>query len=95
MYPPLTFVKNKWIYWRHGFEASDDGTTTNAIRRVNDKMFKCFDKSVSTSDSSQNNLRRKTCLIIVTDVNMTSKRAFLQKVKVLLASTTENGVLLE
>ena len=28
--------------------------------------------------SSKNNLRRKTCLIIVADVNMTSKRAYLQ-----------------
>ena len=36
-------------------------------------------------------MRRNTCLIIVTDVNMTSKRAFLQKVKVLLTSTTEKG----
>ena len=36
----------------------------------------------------------KTCLIIVTDVNMTSKRAFLQKVTVLLNSTTEKGVYL-
>ena len=35
---------------------------------------------MSTSDSQQNNLRRKTCLIIVTDVNMTSKRAFLKKI---------------
>ena len=32
---------------------------------------------------------KKTCLIIVTDVNMTSKRAFLQKVTVLLNSTTK------
>ena len=36
-----------------------------------------------------NNLRRKACLIIVNDVNMTSKRAFLQKVTVLLNLTTE------
>ena len=70
---------------------SDDVTTTKAIRRVNDKMFLCFDTSMSTSDSQQNNLRRKTCLIIVTDVNMTSKRAILQKVTVLPASTTKKG----
>ena len=44
---------------------------------------------MSTSDSLQNNLRRKPSLIIVTDVNMTLKRAFLQKVTVLLNSTTE------
>ena len=44
---------------------------------------------MSTSDSLQNNLRRKPSLNIVTDVNMTLKRAFLQKVTVLLNSTTE------
>ena len=44
---------------------------------------------MSTSDLLQNNLRRKPSLIIVTDVNMTLKRAFLQKVTVLLNSTTE------
>ena len=44
---------------------------------------------MSTSDSLQNNLRRKPSLIIVTDFNMTLKRAFLQKVTVLLNSTTE------
>ena len=37
----------------------------------------------------------KTCLIIETDVNMTSKRAFLHKVTVLLSSTTEKRGLLE
>ena len=50
---------------------------------------------MSTSDSLQNSLRRKPSLIIVTDVNMTLKRAFLQKVTVLLNSATEKGVLLE
>ena len=44
---------------------------------------------MSTSDSLQNNLQRKPSLIIATDVNMTLKRAFLQKVTVLLNSTTE------
>ena len=40
MYPPFIFVKkNKWIYWRLDVDASDDVTTTKAIRRVNDKMF--------------------------------------------------------
>ena len=34
----------------------------------------------------------KTCLIIKTDVNMTSKRAFRQKVTMLLNSTTETRV---
>ena len=51
MYPPFIFVKNKWIYWRHGVDVSDEVTTTKAIRRVNDKMFLCFDTSLSTSDS--------------------------------------------
>ena len=51
MYLPLIFVKNKWIYWRHGVDVSDDVTTTKAIRRITDKMFKCFDNSISTSDS--------------------------------------------
>ena len=44
---------------------------------------------MSTNDSYENNLGRKTCLIIVSDVNMTSKRAFLQKVTVLLTSSAE------
>ena len=57
-------------------------------------MIRCFsvDNSLPTSDSYQDNLQKKTCLIIVTDVNMTSKRGFLQKVTVLLTSTTEKGV---
>ena len=44
---------------------------------------------MSTSGSLQNNLRKKPSLIIVTDVNMTLKQAFLQKVMVLLNSMTE------
>ena len=44
---------------------------------------------MSTTDSLQNNVRRKPSLIIVTDVNMTLKRAFFQKVTVLLDSMTE------
>ena len=44
---------------------------------------------MSTSDSLQNSLRRKPSLIIVTDVNMTLKQAFPQKVTVLLNSTTK------
>ena len=46
---------------------------------------------MSTSDSLQNNLRRKPSLIIATDVNTTLKQAFLQKVTVLLNLTTEKG----
>ena len=49
---PFYFRKtNKWIYWRHGVDVSDDVTNTKAIRRVNDKMFKCFDNSMSTIES--------------------------------------------
>ena len=52
MYPPVFFrKKNKWIYWRHCVDVSDDVTTTNAVRRVNDKMFWRVDTSMSTSHS--------------------------------------------
>ena len=51
MYPPFIFAKNKWINWRHGVDVNNDATTTKAIRRVNDKMFLCFDTSMSTNDS--------------------------------------------
>ena len=51
MYPPFIFVKKKQIYLRHGVDVSVDVTSTKAIRRVNDKTFKCFDTSMSTSDS--------------------------------------------
>ena len=51
MYPAFIFVKNKWIYWRQGVDVRDNVTTTKAIRRVNDKIFYCFDTSMSTSDS--------------------------------------------
>ena len=60
-----------------------------AIRYANDKIFWCFDISEPTSDVLQNDLQRKSSLIIITDVNMTSKRAFLQKVTFLLNSTTK------
>ena len=43
------------------------------------RYFGVFDISEPTSDLLQNNLQRKSSLIIITDVNMTSKRAFLQK----------------
>ena len=46
MYPPLIFVEKKWINWRHGVDVSDDVPTTKATRRVNDKMFLCFDTSI-------------------------------------------------
>ena len=51
MYLPLIFVKNKCINWRHGVDVSDDVTTTKAIRRVNYKMFLCFETAMPTSDS--------------------------------------------
>ena len=46
----------------------------------NDKILWCFYISEPTSDLLQNDFERKSSLIIITDVNMTSKRAFLQKV---------------
>ena len=71
-------------FWRHGVDVSDGVTTTKALRRVNEKMiFLC------QQVTHKNNLQRETCSIILTDVNIASKRAFLQKVTVLLKSTTE------
>ena len=87
MYPPFMFEK-KWIYWRQGGEFGDDVTITKAIRRVNDKMFSAVVLLCQQVTHKKNNLRRKTCSIIVTGVNITSKRAFLQKVTALLTSTT-------
>ena len=77
------------IYWRYGVDVSDDVTTPKAIRCANNMIFWCFDISEPTSDLLQNNLQGKSRLIIITDVNMTSKRAFLQKVTFLLNSTTK------
>ena len=51
MYLPFIFVNKKRIHWYHGVDVSVDVTTTKAIRRVNDKTFKCFDTSMPTSDS--------------------------------------------
>ena len=92
MDPPFIFVK-KWIYKRYNVDVIDDITTTKGIRRANDKMFSVLILLCQQVTNKQNNLRRKTCLIIVTDVKMTSKRAILQKVTVLLM--TEKKVLLE
>ena len=39
MYPPFIFVKEFLNYWRHGVDVNDDVTATNALRRVNEKMF--------------------------------------------------------
>ena len=39
-----------------------------AIRCANDKIFWCFDYSEPTSDLLQNDLQRKSSLIIITDV---------------------------
>ena len=36
---PFIFIKNKWIYWRHCVDVSNDVTATKAIRRVNDKLI--------------------------------------------------------
>ena len=52
MYPPFILVKkNKGINWRHRVDVSEDVTTTKAKRRVIDKIFWCFDTSMSASDS--------------------------------------------
>ena len=77
------------IYQRYGVDVNDDVITPKAIRCANDKIFWYFDISEPTSDLLQNDLKRKSSLIIITDVNMTSKRAFLQKVTFLLNSTTK------
>ena len=84
------FSEKLWqIYQRYGVDVSDDVTTHKAIRCANDKIFWCFKISEPTIDLLQNDLQRKSSLIIITDVNMTSKRAFLQKVTFLLNSTTQ------
>ena len=73
----------------------DTPSTPKAIRCANYNIFWWFDISEPTSDLLQNDLQRKSSLIIITDVNMTSERAFLQKVTNLLNSTTKNEVLFE
>ena len=73
----------------YGVDVSDDVTTPKAIRCANNKIFWCFEISEPTIDLLQNDLQRKSSLIIITDVNMMSKRAFLQKVTFLLNSTTQ------
>ena len=60
-----------------------------AIRCANDNIFWCFNISEPTSDLLQKDLQGESSLIIITDVNMTSKRAFLQTVTFLLNSTTK------
>ena len=56
-------------------------------------MIRCFSVLILLCQqvTQQNNLQSKTCLIIVIDVDMTSKRAYLQKVMVLLNSMTKKG----
>ena len=70
-------------------DVSDDVTTPKAIRCANDKIFWCFEISEPAIGLLQNDLQRKSSLIIITDVNMTSKRAFLPKVTILLNSTNQ------
>ena len=77
------------IYQRYGVDVSDDVITPKAKSCVNDKIFWCFEVFEPTIDLLKNDLQRKSNLIIITDVNMTSKRAFLQKVTFLLYSTTQ------
>ena len=89
MYWPFIFVKTFADLLAYGVDVSDDVTTPKSIRCANDKIFLCFDISEPTSDLLQNNLQRKSSLIIITSLNMTSKRAFLQHVTFLLNSTTK------
>ena len=65
------------------------------MRCANDKIFWCFEISEPTIDLLQYDLQRKSSLLIITDVNLSSKRAFLQKVTFLLNSTTKDEVLFE
>ena len=58
-------------------------------------MFWCFNISEPTSDLLQNDLQRISSLVIITDVNITLKRAFLQKVTILLNSTTRLAVIFQ
>ena len=52
MYPPFIFAKyNGFFDVMVLMLTSDVVTTTEAIKRVTDKMFKCFDTSISTRDS--------------------------------------------
>ena len=89
MYSPFIFVKQMQIYYRYGVDVSDDVITPKAIRCANDKIFWCFGISEPTIDLLQNELQRKSSLIIISDVNMTSIPAFLQKVTFLPNSTTK------
>ena len=55
-------------------------------------MIRCFNVLILLCQQVTHNKKiyeGKLCLNIVTDVNMTSKRAFLQTVTMLLFSTTE------
>ena len=89
IYSPFIFVKKTFAHLRYGVDVSDDVTTPKAIRCANDKIFLCFDIYEPTSDLLQNYLQRQSSLIIITDVNMTSKRAFFQKVTFLLNLITQ------
>ena len=88
MYSTFIFVKTLAEYERYGVDVSDDVTTPKVIRCANDKIFWCFEISEPTIDLLQKDLQRKSSLIIITDVNMTSKRAFLQKVFFFLLNST-------
>ena len=83
------------MYQRYGVDVSDDVTTPKAIRCADDKIFLCFEISEPTIDMLQNDLQRKSSLIIITDVNMTSKRAFIQKVTFYLIQPPKDEVLFE
>ena len=54
-------------------------------------MIGCFSVLILLCQQVTHNKQfvKETCLIIVTDINMTSKRTFLQNVTELLTSTTK------
>ena len=84
-------ILNKNYLWKIFTE--DEFERINYVGRYSAaRLGRGFQTRPSTSDSLQNSLRKKTSLIIVTDVNMMLKRAFLQKLTMLLNSTTEKGV---
>ena len=89
LYSTFIFVKTLADLSAYGVDVSNDVTTPKAIRCANDKVFWCYENSEPTIDLLQNDLQRKSSLIIITAVNMTSKRAFLQNVTFLLNLTTQ------
>ena len=90
MHPPFIFVNNNEFI---GVMVLTLVMTSLLPRLYDVPMFRCFSVLILLCQQVTHNktiYERK-----VTDVNMTSKRAFLQKVTVLLNSTTKKGILFE